>query len=80
MLTLLDFALATFTSPEQGKKDDQPQIEAPAEEKPAEPQQQDKIRIKVELRRIAVILNNDGIRLATLSLTSAQVERLHCRQ
>ena len=33
----------------------------------------DKIRIKAELRRIAVILNNDGIRLATLSLTSAQV-------
>ncbi|KAK3113583.1 Vacuolar protein sorting-associated protein 13 [Teratosphaeriaceae sp. CCFEE 6253] len=73
LLTLLDFALATFTSPDQPKKDDQPQIEDTEEDKPAEQQQPDKIRIKAELRRVAVILNNDGIRLATLSLTSAQV-------
>ncbi|KAG9656818.1 vacuolar protein sorting-associated protein 13, partial [Aureobasidium melanogenum] len=31
------------------------------------------IRIKAQLKRIAIILNNDGIRLATLSLTSAEV-------
>ncbi|KAK3069505.1 Vacuolar protein sorting-associated protein 13, partial [Teratosphaeriaceae sp. CCFEE 6253] len=73
LLTLLDFALATFTSPDQPKKDDQPQIEETEEDKSAEQQQPDKIRIKAELRRVAVILNNDGIRLATLSLTSAQV-------
>ncbi|KAK5739690.1 Vacuolar protein sorting-associated protein 13 [Elasticomyces elasticus] len=76
LLTLLDFVLATFASPDQApKQDEQPQIEEKKEdeEQTVEPEQVDKIRIKAELRRIAVILNNDGIRLATLSLTSAQV-------
>ncbi|KAK4893967.1 Vacuolar protein sorting-associated protein 13 [Elasticomyces elasticus] len=76
LLTLLDFVLATFASPDQASKpEEQAQIEEKKEddEKPAESEQVDKIRIKAELRRIAVILNNDGIRLATLSLTSAQV-------
>ncbi|KAK3676016.1 Vacuolar protein sorting-associated protein 13 [Recurvomyces mirabilis] len=72
LLTLLDFVLDTFTSNEkphvaEESDDDEPEEQAPA------PQQQDKIRIKAELRRVAVILNNDGIRLATLSLTSASV-------
>ncbi|KAK1084571.1 Vacuolar protein sorting-associated protein 13 [Friedmanniomyces endolithicus] len=79
LLTLLDFALATFAPPDRGKTvGGQPQIEAADEldkEIPAAPEAEpDKIRIKAELRRIAVILNDDGIRLATLSLTSAQIE------
>ncbi|KAK6393991.1 Vacuolar protein sorting-associated protein 13, partial [Oleoguttula sp. CCFEE 5521] len=37
------------------------------------PQDVDKIRIKAQLKRVAVILNNDGIRLATLSMSSAEV-------
>ncbi|KAK5130736.1 hypothetical protein LTR08_001723 [Meristemomyces frigidus] len=83
LLTLLDFVLATFAGGDgdAGKAQEQPKAieeagrgdEEEAEQKPAEPQQQDKIRIKANLRRIAVILNNDGIRLATLSLTSAEV-------
>ncbi|KAK0305778.1 Vacuolar protein sorting-associated protein 13 [Friedmanniomyces endolithicus] len=78
LLTLLDFALATFAPSDQAKTNEgQPQIEAPDESDKDEPAtasaEPDKIRIKAELRRIAVILNNDGIRLATLSLTSAQV-------
>lgn len=74
LLTLLDFVLNTFAGgPDQSKKEDDPAEDA-HEDKQPEPQQQDKIRVKAELRRIAVILNNDGIRLATLSLTSAQVQ------
>ncbi|KAK4542998.1 hypothetical protein LTR36_005996 [Oleoguttula mirabilis] len=75
LLTLLDFVLATFASGDgDAGKSDQPKELEEAEELQKQPeQQQDKIRIKAELRRIAVILNNDGIRLATLSLTSAEV-------
>nr|POE47209.1 vacuolar protein sorting-associated protein 13 [Quercus suber] len=78
LLTLLDFVLATFASGDQDshKVPDPKTIEesdtpngVQVQKKPEE----DKIRIKVELRRIAVILNNDGIRLATLSLTEASV-------
>lgn len=76
LLTLLDFILATFTNPspspdQQGqiteKQDEQQQI---AQTSQAEP---DKIRIRAELKRIAAVLNNDGIRLATLSLNSGDV-------
>ncbi|CAO2655854.1 Nn.00g046570.m01.CDS01 [Neocucurbitaria sp. VM-36] len=74
LLTLLDFVLATFTSPGPAQ-DQQAQIEAkPQEELAQQPQvEPDKIRIRAELKRIAVVLNNDGIRLATLSLNSGDV-------
>lgn len=76
LLTLLDFVLITFTNPGQpqnqqaqiaGKPEDQQQLAQPPQ------QDQDKIRIRAQLKRIAVILNNDGIRLATLSLNSGEV-------
>ncbi|KAF2178337.1 vacuolar protein sorting-associated protein 13 [Zopfia rhizophila CBS 207.26] len=76
LLTLLDFVLITFTNPGPpqnqqaqiaAKPEDQQQV---AKQPPAE---QDKIRIRAELKRIAVIINNDGIRLATLSLNSGDV-------
>lgn len=73
LLTLLDFVMVTFTNP------DAPQPEPVEEDSAREvieqepPQESDKIRIKAQLKRIAVILNNDGIRLATLSLSSAEV-------
>jgi vacuolar protein sorting-associated protein 13A/C len=76
LLTLLDFVLITFTNPgpPQGqqaqiaaKPDEQQEV---AKQPQAEP---DKIRIRAELKRIAVVLNNDGIRLATLSLNSGDV-------
>lgn len=77
LLTLLDFVLDTFTNPgppqnQQAQiKDKQEEDEQPVVEQPqAEP---DKIRIRAELKRIAVVLNNDGIRLATLSLNSGNV-------
>ncbi|KAF2866909.1 hypothetical protein BDV95DRAFT_611203 [Massariosphaeria phaeospora] len=74
LLTLLDFVLITFTN--QDPSPDQPQQIAAKQDNQAEkqpPAEQDKIRIRAELKRIAVVLNNDGIRLATLSLSSGDV-------
>ncbi len=86
LLTLLDFVLITFTDSnpppqrqnkqlpsepkQQGEEEDSP---SPAGE--AAPSA-DKIRINADLSRISVILNNDGIRLATLSLNTATVNLL----
>lgn len=78
LLTLLDFVLITFTSPDQPSQpaksiEDGPDgktLESPAPESGGG---SDKIRIKVELESVALILNNDGIRLATLSLNTADV-------
>jgi vacuolar protein sorting-associated protein 13A/C len=76
LLTLLDFVLITFTNPGPpesqqaqiaGKPDEQQEVVKPPQAEP------DKIRIRAELKRIAVVLNNDGIRLATLSLNSGDV-------
>ena len=74
LLTLLDFVLVTFTNPDAAPAKP---IEATDTPKDAEveksTQSSDKIRIKVDMECIALILNNDGIRLATLSLTTADV-------
>jgi vacuolar protein sorting-associated protein 13A/C len=75
LLTLLDFVMVTFTNAPaetiQGQQQQNLLAEGTTEivQQPAS----DKIRIKAEMRRIAIILNNDSIRLATLSLTSAVV-------
>ena len=78
LLTLLDFVMVTFADGgDQQIKGAQKEASAAyqfaTEATPSKPNEADKIRIKTELRRIAVILNNDGVRLATISLTSAQV-------
>ena len=76
LLTLLDFILLTFTNPTP-PQNNQAQITSNAEgdQQALTPAtvEQDKIRIKANLKRIAVIFNNDGIRLATLSLNSGDV-------
>lgn len=81
LLTLLDFVLVTFTSSDdlptprieeaEGRGDEQKGHNMAAKTSPAP--DSDKIRIKVALQSIALILNNDGIRLATLSLKTADV-------
>ncbi|KAF2841938.1 vacuolar protein sorting-associated protein 13 [Patellaria atrata CBS 101060] len=78
LLTLLDFVLLTFTNSETQQQ--QKQIESKSKDEndttevaPPPTQDPDKIRIKTNLKRIAIILNNDGIRLATLSLNTADV-------
>jgi vacuolar protein sorting-associated protein 13A/C len=78
ILTLLDFVITTFTNPDAPK----PQVKAiegvdgangEEPQQVAAPVQEQKIRVKVDLDSIALILNNDGIRLATLSLDSADL-------
>jgi len=89
LLTLLDFILVTFTnnnnngpdssnSANQGKvteidddSDDKPTIIEPPVEMPQS--EQGSMRVKVDLKAIRLILNNDGIRLATLSFTHADI-------
>ncbi|PWY87578.1 vacuolar protein sorting-associated protein [Aspergillus heteromorphus CBS 117.55] len=75
LLTLLDFVLLTFTSPEQpsnriSESDEDIEDVTTVQE---QPQQSGKIRIKADMKSIALILNNDGVRLATLSLNTADV-------
>ncbi|KAI1625793.1 hypothetical protein EDD37DRAFT_625576 [Exophiala viscosa] len=78
LLTLLDFVLTTFAAPpgqDQAQIDDKEHTDVAEEESAPQPEQkqQDKIRIKATLTSIALILNNDGVRLATLSLNSGDV-------
>lgn len=79
VLTLLDFILTTFTNPENPSVPQKKSTEA-EEENFAEnqissmaDQPDNKIRVKIDLKSIVLILNHDGIRLATLSLNSADV-------
>ncbi|KAL4752965.1 hypothetical protein BDW72DRAFT_191535 [Aspergillus terricola var. indicus] len=74
LLTLLDFVLLTFTNPQQPNQDIQAaRTNEDTESAEQQPQQEGKIRIKADLKSIALILNNDGVRLATLSLHTADV-------
>jgi vacuolar protein sorting-associated protein 13A/C len=80
LLTLLDFILITFTNNEASSIAveaapqeilDTENIESQPELEPPKPADSMSIRIKVDLTSINLILNNDGIRLATLSLHHA---------
>lgn len=79
LLTLLDFVLQTFASPDGPNPSEAvPEMaksgeEVELDEAQQKQQQTDKIRIKAQLTSIALILNNDGVRLATLSLNSGDV-------
>jgi vacuolar protein sorting-associated protein 13A/C len=82
LLTLLDFILVTFTSNEASSPAiessskqlmDSENEELNVEAEPPKPSDSGSIRIKVDLTSIVLILNNDGIRLATLSLNHADV-------
>lgn len=81
LLTLLDFILVTFTNnqntnggPQRAivdeESEDNVEVEPPS---PAEQPEGGAIRVKVDLKSIRLILNNDGIRLATLSFNHADV-------
>ena len=85
ILTLLDFTLQTFTGdskkvePDRSKIEDKaPEAEEGGNESTIENEgyNKDKIRIKADLQLISIILNNDGIRLATASLKTATVDLL----
>lgn len=81
LLTLLDFILVTFTNPggnnqppQKAITDDGSELDFEVEP-PGETQQNaaGAIRVKVDLKSIQLVLNNDGIRLATLSFNQADV-------
>ncbi|EER23514.1 vacuolar protein sorting-associated protein, putative [Coccidioides posadasii C735 delta SOWgp] len=75
LLTLLDFILITFTNPEQRNQapiSDQKAIERSEGGARVEPGP-GRIRINSRLESIALIFNEDGVRLATLSLNTADV-------
>lgn len=83
LLTLLDFILVTFTGndgsnaqqqkrvTENDDEDDEVKIVVPPTQQPQN--QVASIRVKVDLKSIRMILNNDGIRLATLSFNHGDV-------
>ena len=77
LLTLLDFVLVTFASPNEAQQLDSADAVSKEQSKQGQDagttKNPDKIRIKIVLHRIALVLNNDGIRLATLSLHTADV-------
>ncbi|KAK6332723.1 hypothetical protein TWF696_002747 [Orbilia brochopaga] len=81
LLTLLDFIVTTFTSQEEKQSGISPTVsekdmssgESTDTELAERDFHPDKIRVKIDLSTIALILNNDSLRLATLSLASADV-------
>ncbi|ETS80937.1 hypothetical protein PFICI_08466 [Pestalotiopsis fici W106-1] len=88
LLTLLDFILVTFANNDSGNGQQQGAIastedddenddnETPRVVEPVIEQQSQEsgsIRVKVDLKSIRMILNNDGIRLATLSFNHADI-------
>ncbi|ORY58482.1 uncharacterized protein BCR38DRAFT_489400 [Pseudomassariella vexata] len=88
LLTLLDFILVTFTNNDNSNtqqqksiadveddEDDGDEDAVKIVEPPQPPPQNESgsIRVKVDLKSIRLILNNDGIRLATLSFNHADV-------
>ncbi|RAL67957.1 hypothetical protein DID88_008681 [Monilinia fructigena] len=88
LLTLLDFVLITFTNQDapqklrESSKDTTGDLLAVPSESPFEEEEEIlpppkktelSVRVKVDLKSIRLILNNDGIRLATLSFNHADV-------
>ncbi|KAI0401727.1 hypothetical protein F4802DRAFT_399824 [Xylaria palmicola] len=83
LLTLLDFILTTFANnggasnqsqkriADAGDHGEVVEVIEPVES--AEQMESGSIRVKVDLKSIRMILNNDGIRLATLSFNQADV-------
>ena len=84
LLTLLDFILVTFTNNSSSDgttrkkstdddEDDENAVEVVEPTPPPSQAEPGSIRVKVDLKSIRLILNNDGIRLATLSFNQADV-------
>lgn len=71
-LTLFDWVMTTFTDPENADAPVSPDTPV-GEELPEIENGNDKLRVKVKLTSINLILNEDGFRLATLSLSAGDV-------
>ncbi|KAK4052926.1 Vacuolar protein sorting-associated protein 13 [Microbotryomycetes sp. JL221] len=77
ILTLFDWVMTTFTDPNAGTPPSTPDERSQDGQEmiPTDPTM-DKMRIKVKLTSINLILNEDGLRLATLSLSAGDVSLL----
>ncbi|KAF9166895.1 hypothetical protein DFQ26_006563 [Actinomortierella ambigua] len=82
VLALFDFILTTFTAgPEQARPPPRPPLSTDAPHaksdvnlaSPPPPAKQDTMKVKVSMRSINLILNNDGQRLATMALEQCDV-------
>lgn len=83
LLTLLDFILTTFANNDSSNSppprkikdadDEDDEVEIIEPEATSQQNEGGSIRVKVDLKSIRMILNNDGIRLATLSFNQADV-------
>ncbi|CCG84915.1 protein of unknown function [Taphrina deformans PYCC 5710] len=77
ILTLFDFILTTFTTPDTLESKDEVQKPAVEEDKtlvsPTLAADESKMRVKVALTSIVLVLNQDGIRLATLKMSKGDV-------
>ncbi|GAA5995177.1 hypothetical protein JCM5350_001861 [Sporobolomyces pararoseus] len=76
ILVLFDWIMTTFTDPEDSSAPPSPAVSVDNEEVALEEISTDKLRVKVKLTSINLILNEDGLRLATLSLSAADVSVL----
>ncbi|CDK24504.1 unnamed protein product [Kuraishia capsulata CBS 1993] len=70
LLTLLNFALNTFTDP-NAPETPADQLRHNDEQEEMSPQ---KINVKINLESVILVLNDDGIKLATMKLSQADVE------
>lgn len=71
-LILFDWVMTTFTEPDADAPAPTSKTPVGDEPEPAEAGS-DKLRVKVKLTSIVAVLNEDGFRLATLSLSAADV-------
>ncbi|GAA5952650.1 hypothetical protein JCM21900_006060 [Sporobolomyces salmonicolor] len=75
ILLLFDWIMTTFTDPDDTAAPASPASDS-NDEAQLEEASTDKLRVKVKLTSINLILNEDGLRLATLSLSAADVSVL----
>lgn len=77
ILTLFDFILTTFTNPEVTQAAEVPEHDlaesSVVSQRVSESSDESKMRVKVELKSIVLVLNQDGIRLATLKMSKGDV-------
>ncbi|GAA5849449.1 hypothetical protein JCM5353_001982 [Sporobolomyces roseus] len=77
ILVLFDWVMTTFTDPDDASTPPSPAASIGGDDDLAmEEISTDKLRVKVKLTSINLILNEDGLRLATLSLSAADVSVL----
>lgn len=76
ILLLFDWVMTTFTDPTDAAAPTKPAIEDETTLAAESDASTDKLRVKVKLTSINLVLNEDGARLATLSLSAADVSVL----